>query len=132
MKHFKGCVEKLCSVEQVGGPWAGVGSVWAGLGVGGQGLWRGISGAVCGLWVVARPGKRQDLGKGWGLWRGMACVRGGICGEETWSVGVGPVGASPLERQFLVGKAGLRSSDGNLPAMRETQVRSLGQEDPLE
>ena len=62
----------------------------------------------------------------------MACVRGGICGEETWSVGVGPVGASPLERQFLVGKAGLRSSDGNLPAMRETQVRSLGQEDPLE
>ena len=31
-----------------------------------------------------------------------------------------------------MGRAGPRSSDGNLPAMRETQVRSLGQEDPLE
>ena len=58
MKHFKGCVEKLCSVEQVGGPWAGVGSVWAGLGVRGQGLWRGISGAVYDLWGAAQPGER--------------------------------------------------------------------------
>ena len=38
-------------------------------------------------------------------------MRGEICGEETGSVGVGPVGASPLERQFLVGRASPRSSD---------------------
>ena len=57
MKRFKGCVEKLCSVEQVGGPWAGVGSVWAGLGVRGRGLWRGISGAVYDL-GAAQPGER--------------------------------------------------------------------------
>lgn len=71
----------------------------------GQGLWRGEAflgqSVACGWWPAW---KRQDLGKGWGLWRSMACVRGGICGEETWSVGVGPVGASPLERQFLVGR----------------------------
>lgn len=77
-------------MEQVGGPWAGVGSVCKG--------WAGSRGAgpverhfwgspgLCGWWL--RPGK----GRTWvelGPLEGMACVRGGICGGlGVWAWGL--------------------------------------------
>lgn len=76
MKHFKGSVEKLCGVEQVGRAWDGVGPQgggWARRG----GARRGVACERGGAWGEAVPGQGCSL---WG-WAGpqenRTRIRGG-------------------------------------------------------